>query len=100
VQRAWHIGGPATLRGYDFGAAAGQSFWTARGEVGVGFRIVRLVGFSDVGWAGHRDDLRAGAPLRSFGVGASFLDGVMRFDVARGNAPGGWKVHLRLDGVL
>jgi hypothetical protein len=100
VQRAWHIGGPATLRGHDFGAASGDSFWAVRGEVGLGFRVARLVGFSDVGWAGGRDHLQAGAPLRSFGAGVSVLDGVVRLDLARGLAPGGWKVHLRLDGIL
>lgn len=100
VQRAWQLGGPATIRGYDFGAASGETFWTARGEVGVGMPFARLILFGDAGWAGDRDQLSAGRPLRSAGVGVGLLDGIFRLDVARGAAPGGWKVHLRLDGIL
>ena len=49
--------------------------------VGVGFVVGCLGGF--------------------FGVGGSFLDGLIRIDVARAlRAPTGWRLHLYLDGVL
>jgi hypothetical protein len=57
--------------------------------------------FSDAGWAGARDGRNFDPPLLSAGVGASFLDGLVRFDVARAlRAPTGWRVDLYLDAAL
>jgi hemolysin activation/secretion protein len=51
----------------------------------VGFRPVV---FYDVGWAGNRRDFtEPGRPMSGAGVGASFMDGLIRFDVARGIHP-------------
>jgi hypothetical protein len=48
----------------------------------------RPVVFYDAGWAGRRDDWRhPGRPLSGAGVGASFLDGLIRLDVAKGIRP-------------
>ena len=62
------------------GTAAGRDFSS--------LRALRLAAFGDLGWAGDRDRLsRVGRPLSGVGVGASFLDGALRLDVARGLYP-------------
>jgi hypothetical protein len=61
----------------------------------------RIVVFSDAGWAGTRDDVDLDPPLLSAGVGASFLDGLVRVDLARAlREPTGWRVDLYLDGLM
>lgn len=101
VQRRWQIGGAATLRGYGAAAITGDTYWRGRAEIGAGLPLVRLAFFGDAGWAGARDDLTAGRPLRSVGIGLGFLDGMLRFDVARGiDAPRSWRVHMQMDGVM
>ena len=45
-------------------------------------------GVKDVGWTGDRSSWReVGRPLSGAGVGFSALDGLIRFDVARGLYP-------------
>jgi hypothetical protein len=100
AQRAWQLGGPATLRGYDFGVAAGGSFWTLRGELATGPPGYRFIVFGDIGWAGDRAQLRSSRPLQAAGFGYSLLDGIVRVDVARAAATNAWRLHLRVDGVL
>jgi hemolysin activation/secretion protein len=88
VQRLWYLGGSQSIRGQDAGAQIGNAFWMARAELGsrnVGFRPTV---FYDVGWAGNRKDFGdQGRPMSGAGVGLSFLDGLFRFDVARGIYP-------------
>jgi hypothetical protein len=44
--------------------------------------------FGDIGWAGDRTNWsRIGRPLSGAGAGLSILDGLLRFDVARGIQP-------------
>ena len=101
VQHVWYMGGTNSLRGYDAGVLAGETFWRGRAEIGYGLPAVRLVGFSDVAWAGARDEYSKGKPLMSVGAGASFLDGILRFDVARGlREPKGWTAMLYFDAAL
>ena len=51
--------------------------------------------FGDLGWAGPRDGWsNVGRPMSGVGVGASFLDGMIRFDVSRGIYP---RVQTRVD---
>lgn len=100
-QSLWYLGGPATLRGYGGGAATGEAFWRARGELAAHFAVGRLAVFGDAGWAGPRADFGAGAALRSLGLGASMLDGLVRLDVARAlRAPRGWRADLYWDAPL
>jgi hypothetical protein len=56
---------------------------------------VRPTIFADLGWAGDRARVReVGRPMSGVGVGASLLDGLVRFDVARGIYPGkGFRVE-------
>jgi hypothetical protein len=49
---------------------------------------VRPTVFADLGWVGDRTKIgEVGRPMSGFGAGASFLDGLFRFDVARGIYP-------------
>jgi hypothetical protein len=101
LQHLWYLGGTNTLRGYHAGVLSGETFWRGRAEIGYGLPAVRLVGFSDVGWAGDRNQFSAGRPLLSVGAGASVLDGIIRLDVARGlREPKGWSAMLYFDAVL
>jgi hemolysin activation/secretion protein len=88
IQKQFFLGGVQTVRGQRAGAAIGDSFWMSSLELGsdrVGFRPIV---FGDIGWAGSRANFsHPGRPLSGAGVGASFLDGLIRFDVAKGIYP-------------
>jgi hypothetical protein len=96
AQRLFYLGGSQTVRGQLPGTAAGDAFWMARAELGRSFKFVRPTLFGDLGWAGDRDAWRhPGRPLSGVGAGASFVDGLVRFDVARGIHPREkWRVDL------
>ncbi len=101
AQSLWYLGGPATLRGYDGLAAAGEMFWRTRLEVGNVLPLARVVVFSDAGWAGPRAARFRGRALASVGAGLSLLDGLLRWDVARAlRPPVGWRFDLYVNGVL
>jgi hypothetical protein len=101
VQGEWFLGGPASLRGYGGAALAGPDFWRGRVEVANQFPAARLAAFSDAGWAGTGVSLGRGRPLVSAGLGASFLDGIVRIDLARGlSQPRGWRMDFYVDGIL
>ncbi len=101
LQSRFYLGGPATLRGYDGAVTAGAAYWRGRIEVGNAFPAVRLMAFTDVGWAGARSQFGKGRALIGSGVGASLLDGLVRMDLARGlRAPTGWRFDLYFDGRL
>jgi hypothetical protein len=88
LQKQFFLGGVQTVRGQRAGAAIGDSFWMSSLEIGsrsVGFR--KIV-FGDLGWAGSRNDFsHPGRPLSGAGVGASFMDGLIRLDLAKGIYP-------------
>lgn len=87
-QRLWYLGGSQSIRGQTAGAQFGDAFWMGRAELGTRFVGARPVVFYDIGWAGDRRDFGdPGRPMSGAGVGASFLDGLVRFDVARGIYP-------------
>ncbi|MEO6331056.1 MAG: ShlB/FhaC/HecB family hemolysin secretion/activation protein, partial [Gemmatimonadaceae bacterium] len=88
MQRWWFLGGAHTVRGQSPATRAGNSYWLARGEIGSSFVMARPVLFADFGWAGDRADFSSpGTPISGAGVGASFLDGLVRFDIAKGIRP-------------
>jgi len=125
-QRRFFLGGPYTLRGFAPGSLRGESVWTARFEAGRtlpvpglasarrlersggaprgvdgGMRLLRLVGFADVGWAGPRGEFGRRDPAASVGAGLSVLDGLVRVDVARGVEEGDdWRLHVYSDGLF
>lgn len=101
VQGRWFLGGPATLRGYGGGVIAGPDFWRARVEVANASPGARLAIFGDAGWAGPGTAFTTGRPLAAVGIGASFLDGIVRVDLARALAsPRGWRMDFYVDGIL
>ena len=88
AQRAFQLGGLQTVRGNKPGTMSGDAFWMGRGELALNRSAVKPVLFGDVGWAGdHRDFSKPGRLMSGLGVGASILDGMIRFDVARGLYP-------------
>jgi hypothetical protein len=103
IQRDWFLGGSQTVRGQRAALEPGRmgnAFWFARGEVGHGLGIARPVAFVDLGWAGDRTRWRdIGQPISGAGVGMSLMDGLVRFDVARGIHPDrAWRVYTYLEG--
>jgi hypothetical protein len=97
-QRTFFLGGTRTVRGQLAGTAVGDSYWLGRLELGAGAGPVRPVVFGDLGWAGRRAEWRhPGRPLSGAGVGFSFIDGLIRADLARGIYP---REKLRFDMYL
>lgn len=88
TQRLFYLGGMSTVRGQDVGVEVGNAYWNTRAELGLGNVLAKPVIFGDLGWAGDRHRLTTGvAPVSGAGVGASFLDGLLRIDVAKGIRP-------------
>ncbi|HXG69582.1 MAG TPA: ShlB/FhaC/HecB family hemolysin secretion/activation protein, partial [Gemmatimonadaceae bacterium] len=88
IQKQFFIGGVQTVRGQRAGAAIGDAFWMASAEIGSSSVGIRKIVFADLGWAGSRTNFsHPGRPLSGAGVGASFLDGLVRVDVAKGIFP-------------
>jgi hemolysin activation/secretion protein len=101
LQRNFFLGSSGTLRGFDLNEHVGPSFWRARAELATDLAAARIGAFTDVGWVGAPSAFRLDDPLASVGVGASLLDGIIRFDVARAiRGSDRWKVHLYLDGLF
>jgi len=101
LQRDWFLGGSQTVRGHRPGTAVGNAFWLARAEVAQGIGAVRPVVFADMGWAGDRQNWSAvGVPISGAGAGFSILDGLLRFDVARGinPKPAQWRLDMYVEG--
>ena len=88
-QRRWYLGGSTTVRGQSPDTAqSGNAFWLTRAELGSNDAGFRPSLFADLGWVGDRTRLsQIGRPMSGVGTGVSFLDGLFRFDVARGLYP-------------
>lgn len=94
AQRHFFLGGLQTIRGQTAGTGFGEAFWMTRLEIGGSNAGYRPVLFGDLGWAGARDAWSdVGRPMSGVGVGASFLDGMIRLDLARGMHPR-WQTRL------
>jgi hypothetical protein len=88
IQKQFFLGGVQTVRGQRAGAAIGDAFWMTSAEIGTSDVGIRKIVFADLGWAGSRTDFsHPGRPLSGAGVGASFMDGLIRLDVAKGIYP-------------
>lgn len=100
LQRMWFVGGANSLRGFAPATAVGTSFGRGRAELARGFAFGALTVFSDLGWAGERNDLRTSDVLASLGLGLSLADGLVRIDGARGVRGGGdLRLEFYLDGI-
>lgn len=101
TQSLFYVGGVGTLRGYHGGIMGGSAYWAGRFEIGNRFPAARISLFSDVGWAGDRADFNRGSPLISAGIGGSFLDGLVRIDLAAGlKDPKGVRLEVYFDGIM
>lgn len=95
AQRHFFLGGLQSVRGQTAGSGYGTAFWLTRVELGTNNAAVRPVLFGDLGWAGSRDAWsQTGRPMSGVGIGASFLDGMIRMDLARGLHP---RLQTRFD---
>jgi hypothetical protein len=100
-QRGFAVGGLRTVRGQLPGTQMGDAFWFSRAEVGTRSGAFRPVAFFDVGWAGSRKTFGQIQPQRGAGFGFGALDGLLRFDIARGLYPAkGWRLDLYLDAPI
>ena len=99
AQRFWFLGGTQTVRGQRPGLEVGNAFWLGRAEVAQGVGVVRPVVFADFGWAGDRNNWsKIGLPMSGAGAGISMMDGLIRFDVARGiNPERNWRVDTYIE---
>lgn len=99
VQRWFYLGGSQTIRGQHAGTMAGETFWMTRAELARGAIGFRPTVFADLGWAGSSGDWKhPGRPASGVGAGASIMDGLIRFDVARGIFPReGMRVDLYVE---
>ncbi|MDQ6885712.1 MAG: BamA/TamA family outer membrane protein [Gemmatimonadota bacterium] len=103
TQRLFYLGGSQSVRGQQPSPVgspfAGDAFWMGRAELGYSLVTARPIVFYDVGWAGDRNRFGTpGRPMSGVGVGASFLDGLVRWDLARGIYPGRtWRADLYLE---
>jgi hypothetical protein len=101
VQSYFYLGGPGTLRGYGGNASSGDAFWRARLELANRWPAARIVLFADVGRAGPREQLSLARSLVGVGVGASFIDGLIRLDLTRAvRSPTGWRLDFYTDAAL
>jgi hemolysin activation/secretion protein len=81
-QLALRLGGPGTVRGYAYGTRTGRELWAAQLDLAiVRSRVVAPVVFVDLG------DTFAADPLIGTGVGLSLLNGLVRFNLAKGLRP-------------
>jgi len=102
VQRLWYLGGAQTVRGQRPDTAqSGNAYWLTRSELAYDAGGFRPSLFADIGWTGDRDSLyknQIGRPMSGVGIGSSIMDGLFRFDVARGLYPQKrWRVDMYVE---
>jgi len=101
AQALWYLGGLKTVRGYAANSASGETAYSARAAIATHLPMVRIVAFSDVGWAASPGELFDAEPLLSVGVGLSIFDGVARLDFAKGlTRNGAFRVSIATSGML
>jgi hypothetical protein len=102
VQRLWYLGGAQTVRGQrPDTSASGNAYWLTRTELAYDAGGYRPSLFGDIGWTGDREQLyrnEFGRPMSGVGIGSSMMDGLIRFDVARGLYPQKrWRVDMYVE---
>ena len=102
VQRLWYLGGAQTVRGQQPDTSlSGNAYWLTRTELAYDAGGVRPSLFTDIGWTGDRALLyrnELGRQMTGIGAGASFMDGLFRFDVARGLYPAKrWRLDMYVE---
>jgi hypothetical protein len=88
-QSAFRLGGPWTVRAYQYGSASGSAFWAAQFDLPLRRGAVRPVLFGDAGQAGAVGGVLGGPVFADAGIGLSFLGGAVRFDLSQPLTPAG-----------
>ena len=102
LQRLWYLGGAQTVRGQrPDTSASGNAYWLTRTELAYDAGGFRPSLFGDIAWTGDRALLyknEVGRPISGVGGGTSIMDGLFRFDVARGLYPQkSWRVYMYVE---
>ncbi|MGQ0639296.1 MAG: ShlB/FhaC/HecB family hemolysin secretion/activation protein, partial [Gemmatimonadaceae bacterium] len=87
AHRRFFLGGVHTVRGQQLDLTGGDTYWLTRAELGMANVFARPVIFADLGWNGPREDAFTGRPMSGVGAGLSLIDGLIRFDLAKGIYP-------------
>ena len=100
-QAAYRLGGPGTVRGFEYGTRRGQAFWSLQLDWALSRKLVRPVLFSDAGQIGPARSLFGTEVLVGAGAGLSLFNGLVRFDLSHPITPGagGLRFDLALRGV-
>ena len=84
LQMLYRVGGPATVRGFNYGERRGDAFWSAQLDFGLRRRgIISPVIFADIGDA----TFSSFDPLIGIGGGLSILQGFARMNLSKGLQP-------------
>jgi hypothetical protein len=81
-QLHFRVGGPQTVRGYEYGLRRGREFWSAQ----LDYDLRNSIGFTPVLFADVGDTFDSN-PLLSAGVGISLLGGLAQFNLSKGLRP-------------
>ena len=82
AQHAFRVGGPYTVRGYEYGTRIGREFWSAQLDLAVARSLFWApVVFFDVG------DTFTADPMIGAGAGLSLVNGLLRFNLSKGLRP-------------
>ncbi|MCZ6754925.1 MAG: hypothetical protein O7E49_06405 [Gemmatimonadetes bacterium] len=99
AQAQFRLGGQQSVRGFPYGFKRGQAFWAFRADWAPWRGTVRPVLFIDSGQAGSVSSLGNEPLLVGGGIGASFFNGLVRFDLS-GPFAGGEGQGVRFDIVF
>jgi hypothetical protein len=99
-QLQFRAGGPETVRGFTYGTQTGQALWSLQADFAPTGGWFRPVFFADVGQSTAPRRLFNSTVLVGGGVGASFVRGLVRFDLSHPlYGAGGFKFELALRAV-
>jgi len=99
-QLQFRAGGPETVRGFTYGSQMGQALWSFQADFAPTGGWIRPVFFADVGQSTAPRRLFNSTVLVGGGVGASFVRGLIRFDLSHPlYGAGGFKFELALRAV-
>jgi hypothetical protein len=83
-QMLYRVGGPQTVRGFDYGERRGDAFWSAQLDFGLKKDgVISPVIFGDIGDA----TFSGFDPLIGIGGGVSLLEGFIRLNLSKGLEP-------------
>ena len=81
-QQLFRLGGPGTVRGYDYGSLREPAFWAAQGDWPLRSGLIQPVLFADAGQAAEPSQLFSSKALVSAGAGLKLAGGILRLDLS------------------